>query len=114
MVGTEPQLEMSINYSYCLRMSRGQFVSFYLDTYFIDAMSKGPTGTLKGRRTEILKGVWERAVFSTAKGGGNVCLERSKQNAFGRVHLSAFVSPFRVNARKFCQFQMPPGRLTPS
>lgn len=89
-------------------------VRFFLFGHVLDAMSKGPTGTLKSRRTEMLKGVLEHAVFSTAKSGGNVCLEKLKQNAFGRVHLSASVSLPRVNGRIFCQFQMPPGRRTSS
>lgn len=70
-----------------------------------------PTGPLKGRRTEILKGVQERASQHSER-RGNVCLGKSKQNAFGifsSLHTSVLL--LRMNDIKFCQFQMPSVKL---
>lgn len=66
---------------------------------------------LKGRRTEILKGIQECA-SRHSKRLGNVCLGKSKWNAFG-IHssLHAFVLLLRMNDIKFCQFQMPSVKL---
>lgn len=64
----------------------------------------GPSGTLKGERTEILKGVPERAILSTETGGGCMFGE-VKTNAFGIDHLHASVLPPKVNDTKFCHFQ---------
>lgn len=52
----------------------------------------GPSGTLRGERTEILKGVPGHAVLSTETGGG--CLfGEVKTNAFGIDHLNASILP---------------------